>query len=170
MYIDKNKLRYTIAAFLLSLLILMGGQLLFSKFVAYRPLLKTFSQKEYVDQVNIKKETGRVIIEIYLKDVDNLQETYGDIYNTAFGLLKGRPFAIKILNKPDEYLENIYNQEVQFIVYEGIKTGEFFQMRSHLDQLEAKYKIDIAVFLDDENLYLKIKNDRSVFYKIIKRS
>ncbi|WP_148218394.1 hypothetical protein [Thermosediminibacter oceani] len=170
MNIDKNKLRYIIAAFLLSLLILMGGQQLFSKFVAYRPLLKTFSQKEYIDQVNIKKQTGSVILEIYLKDVDNLQETYEDIYNTAFGLLKGRPFAVKILNKPDKNLENIYNREVQFIVYEGIKTGEFIKMRSHLDQLEAKYKIDISVFLDAENLYLKIKNDRSVFYKIIKRS
>ncbi|MCG0276072.1 MAG: hypothetical protein L5655_07930 [Thermosediminibacteraceae bacterium] len=169
MYIEKKKLLFTFAVFLLSLFLLLSAQQLYVKFVTFKPLLETFSQKEYVEHVNIKKEVNGTSIEIYLKDVDNLVDIYEDIQKTASTVLKGRPFVVKILNKPDKFIENIYNEEVQFIVFEGIETGEFTKMRLNLDQIEAKYNIEIAVFIDNENLYLKMKTDRSVYYKIIKR-
>lgn len=167
MTFDKKKAFYAFAAFFLSLFLLFSAQQLFNKFVAFNPLIKTFSEKEYVKEVNIKKEAGKINLEICLKDVDNLAGVYYDIQDTASDILKGRPFTVKIINKPSELLENIYTQKVQFVIFEGIKTGKFTEMRAKLDQLEAEYKIDIGVFLDNENLYLKIKSDHDVLYKII---
>lgn len=167
MFFDKKKVFYAFIAFWISLFLLFGAQQLFNRFVAFSPLIKTFSQKEYVREVNIKKEAGKINIEIYLKDVDNLANVYQDIQNTVYNILKGRPFNIRILNKPSEFLEDIYTREVQFIIFEGIKTGKFNEMRLKLDKLESKYKMAIVVFLDNENLYLKMKADNDVLYKII---
>lgn len=168
MVFDKKKIFYASAAFLVSLFLLFSGQQLFNRFVTFNPLNQAFSQKEYVKQVSIKKESGTINLEICLEDIDDFAEVYYDIQETASEILKGKPFKVEITNKPSDLLEDIYDDRVQYVIFEGIKTGKFTEMRAALDEIETEFKIDIAVFLDNENLYLKIKSDQDLLYKIIR--
>lgn len=168
MVFDKRKFFYAFAAFFISLVLLFSAQQLYNRYVALNPLNKAFLQKEYVEQFSIKKESGTINIEICLKDIENFAEVYHDIQETASDILNGKPFTVKITNRPSERLEDIYINEVQFVIFEGIKTGNFTEMREELDKLETEYKTDIRVFIDDENLYLQMKSDEGLLFKIIR--
>lgn len=133
-------------------------------------------ENKYVESVEVTEQREEVIIYLTLKNIDNLMEAYNRISNTMKERLKGQPFELKIINKTDSELEDIFNREVQFIIYEALKTGEFTEMRARLDEIEntvtensTSGPLKIQVYLDSDNLYLHIQLNESNFYKVIKR-
>lgn len=170
MDLNKKKILRIILVAIISLSLMFAGQWFYSKRVMENGLIRVLSDKAFVDHVDIKKEQDKAIITVELKNVDNIKEVYTDIYDSANHHLKGRSFELKISNKPDAFLEDLFNNNIQFILYEALYTGEFNKMKTQLDNLQAKNQsTDIKVFLDSENLYLQLKHDKSDFYDVLKR-
>ena len=170
MNFNKQKiLRITLVA-CISLLLMFGAQWYYSKRIIEKTLINELLSKPSVVNVDVKKQRDSVILYIELKKVDNLKEVYGDVYNSAQHHLKGQPFSLRFQNEPNKFLDQLYNSEIQFIVYEGLSTGKFTEMKAMLDSLSSKNgSLDIKVFLDSENLYLQLHNDDSDYYNVIGR-
>jgi hypothetical protein len=102
--------------------------------------------------------------------VDNLKEVYSQILDTIERQFKEKSFTLKIVNNPGKTIESLYNDQIQFIIYEAIQTGEYTQMKTRLDKINIDNVTDeIKVFIDNKNLYLQIKNDKYSLYDVIKR-
>ena len=127
-------------------------------------------QKEYISNVDIERDGDDTIIHVTLRDVDNLKEVYSQILDTIERQFKEKSFTLKIVNNPGKTIEILYNDQIQFIIYEAIQTGEYTQMKTRLDKINIDNVTDeIKVFIDNKNLYLQIKNDKYSLYDVIKR-
>ena len=133
---DKSKILRIIITSIVILALMLGGQWYYGKRVVARNLKNTLLQNKYVNNVEIAKEQEKVIITLSLKDVDNLQEVYHDIYSIAERQMKGRPFTLVIANKPNSKINNLYNENLQFIIYEALQTGKYTDMKAELDKLQ----------------------------------
>ncbi len=176
MSFDKNKVFRIIAISIVFLLLMLTFQWYYEKNVVLKSLENTLFENKYIDNVEITKQRGKITIYLTLKDVDNLMELYNTIYDTIEHRLKGQPFELKITNKSDSVIRNLFENQIQFIIYEALQTGKFTEMKSRLNEIQytgteeaISCHLEIKVFIDSENLYLQIKIDESGFYKVIKR-
>jgi len=174
--LDKNKILRIIAISTIFLILMLAFQWYFGKNVKVKALESALLEYKYVDSVEITEQREKVTIYLTLENIDNLMEAYNKICDTMKERLKGQPFELRIINKADSQVEDIFNSKVQFIIYEALKTGEFTKMRARLDEIENSVienstsdPLKIQVFLDVDNLYLHIQLNESNYYKIIKR-
>ncbi len=148
----------------------------YTKNVMTKTLEKELLQNKYVSNIQVKEEKEKIIVYVTFKDVDNLMEVYITIHGIMERQLKGRPFELEIVNQANKMISDLYNNEIQFIIYEALQTGKFTEMKTRLDEIQyAKAKntilepVEIKVFIDLDNLYLQIKLNESSFYKVISR-
>ncbi len=148
----------------------------YTKNVMTKTLEKELLQNKYVSNIQVKEEKEKIIVYVTFKDVDNLMEAYSAIHGIMERQLKGRPFELEIVNQANKMISDLYNNEIQFIIYEALQTGKFTEMKTRLDEIQyAKAKnttlepVEIKVFIDLDNLYLQIKLNESSFYKVISR-
>lgn len=148
----------------------------YTKNVMTKTLEKELLQNKYVSNIKVKEEKEKITVDVTFKDVDNLMEAYITIHGIMERQLKGRPFELEIVNQANKMISDLYNNEIQFIIYEALQTGKFTEMKTRLDEIQyAKAKnttlepVEIKVFIDLDNLYLQIKLNESSFYKVISR-
>lgn len=141
-----------------------------------KTLETTLFQNKNIDTVEITRERKGITIYLTLKNVENLKEVYNRIYDTMEHRLKGQPFELKIINKSDSVIKNIFDDEIQFIIYEALRTGKFTCMKARLDEIKSAKSekvisspLEIKVFIDTDNLFLQIKHGESNFYKVFQQ-
>ncbi|HHX22841.1 MAG: hypothetical protein ACOX2A_12460 [Tepidanaerobacteraceae bacterium] len=169
MSLDKNRIFRIVIISILFMTIMLAG-----KWYYGRNMLEVtkivLQQKEYISNVDIERDGDDTIIHVTLRDVDNLKEVYSQILDTIERQFKEKSFTLKIVNNPGKTIESLYNDQIQFIIYEAIQTGEYTQMKTRLDKINIDNVTDeIKVFIDNKNLYLQIKNDKYSLYDVIKR-
>lgn len=161
-------LRIVIAA-LLALLLLFAGEWFYTTYTVDKSLLKDLSQKDYVENIQMTRDRGEVIVSMQLKNVDNIKETYNELYKELNKTLRNQPFSIHITNTPDNVIRELYNNKIQFIIYEAIQTGKYKQMVLDLNELEVENNLDIKTFLDTQHIYLHINHNGYDYYEIIQK-
>lgn len=151
------------------------GQWYYAKNVVEKTVQRVLYQDQHVSSVEIKKEKDEIVIYLTLKDVDNLMAVYLKIQDIIERQLKTQPFKLKIVNNISPIIKDLYYDEIQFIIYEALQTGEFTQMKAQLDKIQymesqiTPKPVEIKVFIDVENLYLQIKSNEYTLYEVIKR-
>ncbi|AEE91433.1 conserved protein of unknown function [Tepidanaerobacter acetatoxydans Re1] len=173
---DRYKIFRIIVISIIFLLLMLAFQWYYTKNVMTKTLEKELLQNRYVSNIKIKEGKEKITVDVTFKNVDNLMEAYSTIHGIMEHQLKGRPFELEIVNQANKVISDLYNNEVQFIIYEALQTGKFTEMKARLDEIQyAKTKnttlepVEIKVFIDLDNLYLQIKVNESSFYKVISR-
>jgi hypothetical protein len=165
--IDKGKMIRIAVIALLSLSIMIAGQYLYTRFSVEKSLISKLSQRPYVNHVELIKETGRLRVSLELKDVDNISDTWNEIYSITNKHLRNQAFSLDISGNPDALIEELYNKEIQFYLYEAIQTGNYSKMRSSLNEIESAEDATIKVFIDARILFLHIQRGEYYQYKVI---
>jgi len=159
-------LRITTVAFIV-ILLLFAGEWLYSTYTIEKSLLRDLSRKEYVEDIHITREKDEFVISVKLKDVENIKDTYNELYKELNNTLKNQSFSLHIVNSPDNIIRDLYNNEIQYILYEALQTGKYKQMSQDLNKIELEYNVDIKTFLDTHFLYLQISHHGYDYYEII---
>jgi len=167
--INRSKILRITTAALIVLLLLLAGEWFYATYTVEKTLLKDLSKIDYVENVNITRERGETVVSVRLKNVEDIKETYNKLYNELSTRLRNQPFSIHITNKPDHIIREIYNNEIQFILYEALQTGKYKQMVLDLNKIELENNVDIKTFLDSKYLYLQINHNEYDYYEIIQK-
>ncbi len=174
--IDKNKIFRIATISIVFLALMLTFQWYYGKNVVTKKLQSALFQNKNIVTVDITKERERITIYLTLKDVDNLMEVYNNIYDAIEHQLKGQPFEVKIINNANSAIKDLFDNEIQFIMYEAIQTGKYTEMKARLDEIKntkieknISEPYEIKVFIDTNNLYLQIKHGKSNFYKVFKQ-
>ena len=115
-----------------SLLLLLFGQWMDNTYSIERALISDLTQKDYIAEANLKKHDKFIELWVKLRNVENLKEVYSDLNQTTASHLKGKNYIIKFINEPDKLLEDVYNDKIQYLVYEAIQIGNFTNMKIEL--------------------------------------
>lgn len=170
MKLNKTRVARIIIITLIVLIILFAGQWLYTKYFTERSLENTLLKSNYVDNVNVNKEGKEFKIQVKLKNINNIKIVYNDLYDIISKHLRKELFSVEIINKPCKTIEQLYEDKVQFLIYEALQTGHFTQMKALLNKIQSEYGVDIKVFLDLNNIYLQMQYNKSALYKIIERN
>ncbi|MGI6091490.1 MAG: hypothetical protein GX348_10440 [Veillonellaceae bacterium] len=171
MNINKNRLSVVLAAIILTLIILGGGQFLWQRYAVDKPLAKVLNNINGIDSFYVdsnNKISGTAKLHISLTNVKNLQKTYQTVYEGAAAILGDNQFSVVIKDNRTPELEQVY-YNVHLFVQEGIATGNFASMAEQIVQKAAVNGVEAQVYVDSVNVYLGLKKADADMYIVVPR-
>lgn len=168
---NKNRLTVVLAAIILTLAVLGGGQFLWQRYAVDKPLANALNNIDGIASFKVdsnNKISGAAKLYISLGDVKNLQKTYQAVYEGAAAVLGDSKFSVVIKDNRTPELEQVY-YNVHLFVQEGIATGKFAPMAEQIVQRAAVNGVEAQVYVDSVNVYLGLKKADAGLYEIIPR-
>ncbi len=157
-----------IVVIITTLALLFGGQILYRHFTYNKPLVEELSSVNGVKDYRVISENNGVKLSISMSPVDNLQASYLAIEDVLNRIYANTP-EITIDDAPSSKLKELWYQG-QFVIYEGISTGQFVKMEKQLGDIAANYPgVAVKVFVDTERVYFQAVDGKHFLYKVIGR-
>ncbi|HHW02795.1 MAG TPA: hypothetical protein GXX35_08300 [Thermoanaerobacterales bacterium] len=169
MDLDKSKIMRIAAVASITLVLMLAGQWIYTKYTIEKSLVSIISQEPWIEKADVKSDRGKVNVFVKFKDIDDFEKAYNDIYDTVNYSLKGKPFSIIITNQPDSTIKEAWENYIQFIIHEAIQTGNYSAMKLKLDEIELEKNVEIKTFINQKNVYIKIKHENYYSYYVIQR-
>lgn len=149
--------------------VLLLGQWTFQKYSVERPLIKEITAVDGVQEVLIKQDTKKMILEVKLQNIEGFPKTY-NVINSLISAEQKSDLQIRLLDKRDEKLAQLWNQS-QFIIYEAIVKGNYTAMSAKINSLMEQAKLDRwEISMDAQNIYLELHAGNNYLYEIVPRT
>ncbi|MDD4601861.1 hypothetical protein SDC9_09083 [bioreactor metagenome] len=170
---SNNSTRFTVtlAAIILTLALLGGGQFLWQQYAIDKPLAEVLNSIDGIDSFyldNSNKINDTVKVHISLSNVKNLQKTYQAVHDGAIKVLGHNQISIFIHDNRTPELEQLY-YTVHLYVQEGISTGNFAAMAERIQQKTSASGVETQVYVDASNVYLSFKSINADMYVVVPR-
>lgn len=159
----------------LTLAVLFGGQFLWNKYAVANPINRMSQNIEGVEAVTVGqlhdrgKSNEKIKIYVKLKNVPNIQALYGKIGESLDQVSGSKKYEIVIQDSRTPELEQFY-YAVHYHIQEAIFTGNFADMAEHIQTQASRAGIAVQVYVDVDNVYLKISKDAAEMYAVIARN
>jgi len=134
-----------------------------------KPLEKAISSDPDVLWVRIDDRGGQTVLEVALGPVSDLSQTYTRLYNTAGRFLDAEELDLRIADKRDPHLEELY-KAIHYYLEEASIRGNFGTMIEKCREiLEADQSVDYDVTVDHERIYVQMVKGENYLYEVIAR-
>ncbi len=162
------KVHVVAASMLVALTSFLGVQWLYNSLNFQQPLKKEMDSNKQITDYQIKEDDNEYTIVITLCETDDLRETYCLINNQVQDIMGKRPFVVKLTDRRNDLLNDIYN-EGQFAVYEAMVKGNFRDMSNSMNQYAHANGVESKVYIDSDNIYWQMRDGAYFLYAVIPR-
>lgn len=155
---------------LITVIVLVSGQLLWHRYTVAKPLDKSLQEIQGIESVkwNDGDKSGTVLIEVTLHQVDNLEKTYGQIIEKSKGILGRKAFKVQLNDHRTPELAELY-YKIHYCVQEAISNGNFVSMERQI-QSEAKAAgVQSRIYVDSANVYIQLDKGSDALYTVVPR-
>lgn len=163
------RVHIVVLALLVGLGVLWGGQWAFKRFNYERPLAVVLSENEDIASYSIISEGMEPEVEVTLKQVDSLQDTYLNIQQSVDSAVSGKAVKITVKDNRDQVLDNVY-RDAQLAAYEALDRGNYLEMSDYIQRRASTEGARARVSLDGERLYIQMDHGDKYLYEIIPRT
>jgi hypothetical protein len=163
------KVHIVALALLVGLGVLWGGQWAYKRYNYERPLTRVLAENKDIASYKIIEEGPEPQVEVRLKQVEDLQETYLDLQQSVAQSVNGKAVKLTIQDDRDQVLEGV-GDGVRLAAYEALERGNFVEMAGYIRSSAAGAGAQARVFLDGERLYIQIDHGDKYLYDIIPRT
>lgn len=158
-----------VLAFVLTLALSVGAVQLRQRQMVNEPLFKRMSEFEPVKKVDVQLEQGTQVVVINLDYVEDFSLTHRELNEEIERLLGQKRYRLDILDGRDQALEAAF-VAVHLALYEGEHRGNFTEMGDQVSAILSDLGIpEHKVMVDNENIYLQIRQGDAYLYEIIQR-
>lgn len=165
----KFKWKAALLAFLLTLGLSVGMMFLRQRQMVNEPLLKRLDELQSVETVELQQEDGLQVLVVKLNDVEDFPAAYQKLRQEIEKFLAKNDYRLDLLDQRDQLLSEAY-LAVQLALYEGEQRGNFTEMAQYVARTLNNYEIaEHQLTVDQNNIYLKLKNEGAYLYATIKR-
>lgn len=157
-----------IAAFIITIALLFGGQALNTKLKVTGPLQTELSSKRQIQHFTVRPVEDGVRVELTLGQTADLKELL-DFVKMKVELYHQKPvtsFVIK--SNPNQHLEKI-RYDLSFYLEEAVASGHYIQLKSALDNLKGN-GLSSKVYLTDDYVYLQLEEGSHYLYQAVPRT
>lgn len=157
-----------IVSLVLSLAVLWTGFNLYTKYILKAPAIKELERRQEIETVKINgKKPYKVVVK--LGEVDNLMEVYNGICSVLDDRLGEQNYALIVEDKSNPGLKEVYYL-LQPAIYEAIEKNAYTWLINYLNKELACKGLSYKLFVDDDNLYLQIRQEEGGYlYAVISR-
>ncbi len=163
------KINIVILIIAVVLMIFFAGKFIMTKYNVEQPLLESINNVNGIENVELIDSNGKINIKITVTDDADFYQTYKNVVEITETQLAEDKGNVLINNKTSPALNDIYHK-IHFSIYEGIATSQFTKMNSEIEEIAQTSGLkDFKVWIDNNNLYLKMSDGDNYLYKIISR-
>jgi len=108
-------------------------------------------------------------VRVTLHPTDDLRATYTDLAGAIKEVVPDDRYHLEIENSSTEFLQNWWD-ELSLYVYEGASNANFAQMRDRLTAAVSGEDLSMAVQVDEERIYLRLKSGDYDLYRVVDRT
>ena len=155
-----------ILSFAGTLLLLFGSFNSYQYFGFKKPLTEAIIDDLNINEHNIIIDKKQKTIDIAYK-TDNLMDDFQKIQTIIDQYDQADSYSIHFIDQPDEQINQTY-KELSFSLYEILETKryrEFDNLQSNIEKPQSLY-----IEMDDNFIYLNLKNGEHYLYEIIPRN
>jgi hypothetical protein len=154
---------------LITLALLLGGQLLYEKDFVKDGLSQQVAKVAVVDDLRVAKDEKPPAVYIRINNAQDLQHDYqglSDVVRKQLGL----QYKVVLLDNRNPKLQSLYEQD-SFAIQEAIATGNFQAMQESVSRLAAANKVQSNISVDSYNVYLELRDEQGsgCLYEVIPR-
>ncbi|MCW3490806.1 hypothetical protein [Dethiobacter alkaliphilus] len=158
-----------VLAFVVTLALGVGGVYLRQHQMVDEPLFQRLSEYEPVQAVDLHKDGNQQVVVVTLDYVDDFGYIHRRLKAEIVDLLGENGFRLEIRDGRDPRLETAFSA-VNLALYEGEQRGNFTEMGQQVEAALADLGIaEHKIMVDNENIYLQIRQDDAYLYEIIER-
>ena len=158
------KIITAVISLFVTLAILLGGYNLYNKYMVEKPLTTQLAMLPTVKSANIKKIDNEYLIQLQLKQVDNIQDSYNQIEATINRKIKNDKFKIEIQDAGNKQLSQFYN-DLQPVLYQGLSGQQYLWLDEQIKERSNNKGIESQLYVDDKRVYLQLEDADSYLYK-----
>lgn len=163
------KVQVVLLALVVGLAAFWGGQWLYNRFNYERPLAGALGENKDVIAYSINDQGPALEIEVKLRQVDNLQQSYSALYQSVQNIVGSRDFKIIIKDERDKTLESLY-YHARLAAYEALERGNFLEMADYITRQSAGEGARARLTVDEDRLYIQISHGDSYLYEVLPRT
>ena len=162
----KFKWHVMLMIFVVSLVILGGGVVIFEKYYYQNPLQEQLEDIEKVEKVEIETDRNNTRVEINNSYATYLPSMVTEIKEVLKDNL-GDEYSLIVNDKPNQNLEALA-LAVKPALYEGARLGNYRSVNNSIQDIAANYSTDDLQFSVDENfVYLQAQDGDNYLYIIV---
>ncbi len=164
------KVNYVIIIVIIALIIYFTGNFIINRYNIEKPLLSEIVDIEGIKNCQLEESNGITKLIITLNNSADLYQIYHEVNNKATEKLGNDKYTIKINNKENKNLQNVYFK-AHYAIFEGIATKKFTAMNENIENIAQENNLmDYKLWIDNQNIYLKLADRETVLYRIISRT
>jgi L-alanine-DL-glutamate epimerase-like enolase superfamily enzyme len=166
----RDKWTVYVIALVITVAVMVSGQLLWQKYAMAKPLDRGLQAIQGVESARWEEagKTGEAVVKVTLGQVDNLQKTYGEIAATAKKSLGRRAFRIELRDHRTPALEELF-QNINLSVQEAIFTGNFVAMTERVKAQAGAAQADARIYVDARYVYVQLAKGSEALYAVVPR-
>jgi len=154
-----------VALALLTVFILVGGQIAYGRFFVERPLLNELQSIPGVTTAKLEKTPAGHDIVLQISAVGNLPSVYQQAKDVARRNLSPDSFTLKIVDNRTPLLTELYWQ-MQIHIEEAVVQGNFATVAERISDLAATKGVSENFYVDEECIYLELYQDETYLYAV----
>lgn len=163
------KVHLVIIFLLLTLVILVVGNMLYQKYYLTEPLFKLYQKTKVVQDYHVDGQ-GRVKkVLVEMKKTNNLQKSYNELLAGTAQVLGNSEITLELKDRRNDKLEKIY-YDSQLIIYEALLKGNFTNMAEAIKKQAKAAGAEAQISIDKNNIYLQLVQGDNYLYEIIPRN
>lgn len=163
------KVQVVLLALVVGLATFWGGQWMYNRFNYERPLSSMLGVHKDVISYRINDQGPVLEIEVKLRQVDNLQQSYSDLDQSVKEVVGRRDFKILLKDERDKNLESVYYR-ARLAAYEALERGNFLEMEDYISRRAAGEGAEARLTVDENRLYIQISHGDNYLYEILPRT
>ncbi len=169
MPIQQWRIPAIVAAMLITLLFLLGGQYLYEKYYVKDGLDRQIAKVAAVESLTVAKDEKPPSVYVRFSHVNDLQKDYQGLESTVQKQL-GTNYQVVLLDNRTPKLQSLYEQ-CSFAIQEAITTGDYQAMQKSVSQLAAADHVQSKMSVDSDNVYLELRDQQNsgYLYEVIPR-
>lgn len=157
-----------VAALVIVLVISFSSYYVYKRFGIDAPLEKKIEALEGVENSKATRLSEGYEIEINMKKVANLQESYTSIDRAVKDSLPQKEYSLHLSDNPNQSLRD-FIQHLQPAVFESLSANRFIWLDQELSRRTQEAGLQYKLFVDQEHLYLQVEDGDYYIYQVIAR-
>ncbi len=152
-----------VLAFLVTIGLLFGGQVLTAKLKVENPLQRDMHQMKAIRDYKVKEEKNGLTVTVKLQKVDDLQKVL-DYVKQKVGSYYDQPIKnIKIIDRRNHDLESLRYQ-LSFYLEEAVVSGHYIQLKTALESCPG---VKAKAYFSQGSMYLQLEKGRNYLYEVL---
>jgi hypothetical protein len=159
-----------VAAMLITLAVLLGGQILYQKHFVNDDLNRQVATVAAVSDLRVAKDEKPPAVYLRINNAQDLQTDYQGLAEVVRKQL-GPQYKVVLLDNRTPELQSLYEQG-SFAIQEAIATGDYQAMQKSVTRLAAANRVQSQISVDSYNVYLELRDEQGsgYLYEVIPRA